>query len=127
MSMLCSNAWLWLAAEVGLSFMQPQREERTQQQQQRQREAGTAEASEQEQQRATLLVVDSASFVGAAAMVAAGGHGQGGDVSSSGQALLAALGRALKGIAQRFGMAVLTTNHLVGGKQCQAAGRLGQP
>ena len=65
----------------------------------------------QQQSRVTLVIVDSASFVASAAMApsATGADGAGG------QAGLVALGRALKALAQRFCLAVLTTNHLVGG------------
>jgi hypothetical protein len=44
-----------------------------------------------------------------------GGGSGAGDQGHQGQALLAALGRALKQLAQRFALGVLATNHLVGG------------
>ncbi len=57
--------------------------------------------------RLSLLVVDSLSFLVSPVM------GPGG--TDDGHALMISLGRALKQLAQRHKLAVLTTNHIVGG------------
>ena len=57
--------------------------------------------------RPSLLIVDLLSSLVSPVM------GPGG--SEDGHALMICLGRALKGLAQRHGLAVITTNHIVGG------------
>ncbi len=57
--------------------------------------------------RLSLLVVDSLSFLVSPVM------GPGG--TDDGHALMICLGRALKQLSQRHKLAVLTTNHIVGG------------
>ena len=57
--------------------------------------------------RPSLLVVDSLSFLVSPVM------GPGG--ADDGHALMICLGRALKALAQRHTLAVITTNHIVGG------------
>ena len=68
---------------------------------------GCAQGAGQTSDRPSLLVVDSLSFLVSPVM------GPGG--AEDGHALMICLGRALKALAQKHTLAVITTNHIVGG------------
>eukprot|EP00884_Botryococcus_braunii_P017193 jgi/Botrbrau1/4157/Bobra.0192s0025.1 len=71
-------------------------------------ESGTASGKSPSKPRVSLVVVDSpAALIGPLLGGAGAGH--------QGHALMIALGRQLRSLARRFTLAVLSTNHLVGG------------
>lgn len=74
-------------------------------------ERGAAEGREGSKPRVSLVVVDSPTSLVSPLL---GGAGAG----PQSHALMVSLGRELRFLARRFTLAVLSTNHLVGGKPC---------